>query len=130
MANKSGSGRSAQLTNYKNNKTWERNRIRKLNKTLKTQPNNLQIPLAIKNVSYRRKTPKTPYWSKTKIYQAYLYKYFSGHVNLDIFSTNEKVSIPAQLSHRIKWNFKPLPANEKAMFSLGARAHTRGNQWA
>lgn len=127
---KSGVGRDAQLTNYKNAKVWERNRIRKLLKTQKLQPNNKQVEEALKVVVYRRKTPKTRVWSKTKIHEAQLYKYFSGHVNLEIWSNNDKISIPAQLSHRMKWNYKPLPANEKIMFSLGARAHTRGNQWA
>ena len=130
MANKSGAGRDSQLTNYKNNKTWERNRTRRLTKLLTLQPNNSQIGEALKNIRYRRKTPTTPVWSSSRKYEAYLYKYFSGSVNLEIFSKNEKAAISAQLGHRMKWDFKPLPFSEKSMFALGTRAHTRGNQWA
>lgn len=126
---KSGVGRDAQLTNYKNNRTWERNRLRKLAKTMESQPNNTQVEQAIAGVSYRRKTPKTRVWSKSKIYTAQLFKYFSGHVDLNIFSNNEKTATSAQVSHRMKWDFKPTGVNEKTMFSLGARAHTRGNRW-
>ena len=131
MANKSGGpSKTGQAANYKNNKTWERNRLRKLRRALKRGPDNMQITTALKGVHYRRHTPKAPYWTHTMIRTAVLFKQFSGHFNPEIFSTNEKTAAGAQLGHRMKWTWKVPPTNEKSMFSLGARMHTGGNQWA
>lgn len=131
MANKSGgASKTGQAASYKANKTWEKNRLRKLRRALKRSPDNPQILTAMKGVSYRRKTPTTPTWSHSKIRLAQLFKMFSGHVDLAIFSNNEKIAVPATLSHRMKWDFKAPAANEKTMFSLGLRAHTGGRSWA
>lgn len=131
MANKSGgASKVSQAASYKANKTWEKNRLRKLKRALKAQPNNEQILTALKGVVYRRKTPTVRVWSKTKIQIARLYKTFSGHVDLLIFNNQEKVAHSAQLGHRMKWSYKPPQVNEKTMFSLGARAHTGGRSWA
>lgn len=131
MANKSGgASKTGQAASYKANKTWEKNRLRKLRRALKDHPNNEQIVTALKGVVYRRKTPTVRTWSKTKINIARLYKAFSGHVDLMIFNNQEKVAAAAQLSHRMKWDYKPPAVNEKTMFSLGVRAHTGGKTWA
>lgn len=131
MANKSGgASKTGQAAGYKANKTWEKNRLRKLRRALKRSPDNAQILTAMKGVVYRRKTPTTPQWSASKRRIAQLFKMFCGRVDLAIFSNNEKVSVPATLSHRMKWDFKAPPANEKTMFSIGARMHTGGRSWA
>lgn len=131
MANKSGgASKTGQAASYKANKTWERNRLRKLRRALKDHPNNEQIMTALKGVSYRRKTPTVRIWSASKRRIAELFKMFSGHVDLQMFSNNEKVAVPATLSHRMKWEYKPPQVNEKTMFSIGVRMHTGGNQWA
>lgn len=39
------------------------NRKKKLNRLLKQQPNNEQIKMALLDIHYRRKTPKTKTWS-------------------------------------------------------------------
>jgi hypothetical protein len=133
MANKSGgNSKVSQALNYKNSKSWERNRLRKLRRALKRSPDNPQILAAMSGVVYRRKTPTTPTWSASKRRTAELFKLFSGHVDLAMFSNNEKTSVPATLSHRMKWNYKAPQVNEKSMFWLGTRAHS-GNgerQWA
>lgn len=133
MANKSsGASKVSQAASYKSGKSWERNRMRKLRRALKRSPDNKQILAAMSGVVYRRKTPTTATWSASKRRIAELFKMFSGHVDLAMFSNNEKTSVPATLSHRMKWNYKPLPFSEKSMFSLGTRAHS-GNgvrQWA
>jgi hypothetical protein len=76
------------------------NRKRKLTKLAKQFPNNEQITLALKNISYRRGTPKTSMWSHTSKAWAQMKKEFSkpGH------GSQRKVS-------------------EKEMFKLRARAH-------
>lgn len=131
MANKSGgASKTGQAAGYKANKIWERNRLRKLRRALKDHPNNEQIITALKGVVYRRKTPTVRTWSASKRRIAELFKMFSGHVDLQMFSNNEKIAVPATLSHRMKWNYKPPAVNEKTMFSIGVRMHTGGNQWA
>lgn len=97
MSNKSKSqSRTLQSTKYKTERRWESNRRRKLERALKDNPNNAEaITLALKNINYRRKTPKTSFWSKTNIAIAKVYKEFTGKVNMDMFSSNEKVSLPA-----------------------------------
>ena len=130
MANKSGgASKTGQAASYKNNRTWERNRLRKLRKALKSHPDNKQIAEALKGVVYRRHTPKAPYWTHSMIRTAQLFKDFSGWVNTDIFSTNEKVAGTAAVGHRMKWEWKSTPVNEKTMFSLGTRMHSGGRQW-
>jgi hypothetical protein len=123
MANKSGgASKVSQANNYKTQKLWERNRTRRLKRLLITQPNNEQVLKALGNIHYRRKTPTTPFWSKTRINQARLFKMFCGFVDMNMFSNNEKVSNPALLTKGPYSEFKAPPANEKTMFSLGERA--------
>lgn len=131
MANKSGgASKTAQAASYKANKTWEKNRLRKLRRALGIHPNNEQILTALKGVVYRRRTPTVRTWSKSKIRIAQLYKAFSGHVDPMIFNNQEKVAAGAQLGHRMKWSaYKAPPVSEKTMFSLGVRAHTGEQQW-
>lgn len=50
---------------YKASNRQAVNRKRKLTKLLKEFPNNEQIAAALKNISYRRRTPKTSVWSHT-----------------------------------------------------------------
>ena len=65
MNKSTGSGKSAQAARYKVERKWESNRLKKLTRALKKNPENIQIEEAIKNIAYRRKTPKTPVWSHT-----------------------------------------------------------------
>lgn len=128
MANKSsGASKTGQASNYKTSKLWERNRLHKLTKQLKLQPNNeKQIKAAMSAVKYRRKVPKAPFWSKTRIKLAGLFKTFEGRVNLEMFNNNEKISIPATLSWGPNKDYKAPSVNEKVMFQLGVRAHYQG----
>ena len=122
MANKSGSaGRTAKAAAYKTLKRWESNRRRHLEMQLKRNPNNAaQIELALKNIVYRRRTPLNPTWSSTKRQTAMLYKRFTGVVNMDMFSNNEKLSGPALMTHG-KFKTKSLGRTDR-MFALGTRA--------
>ena len=127
MANKSRSKTAeAAASQYKSNRTWETNRLTKLERALKRNPENKEIELAMKNVVYRRKTPKTRMWSSTKRNTAILFKKFTGKVNLDIFSSNEKISVPALAMHSNVPKVKPFA--QGSMFKLATRAHDgKGN---
>lgn len=121
MANKTSPGRVAQSTSYKNSKRWERNRRKKLQKLLEKHPNNKQIEAALNNIVYRRKTPANPFWSSTRKRLAYLFKLYKGVVHQEIFSNNEKVSLPALLLQGPYSMVKFPNANEKTMFQLSTR---------
>lgn len=123
MANKSGgNSKVSQAANYKATRVWERNRIKKLKRVLKSHPENEQVIKALNNVVYRRKVPKAPYWTHTMIRQAMLFKSFCGAVDMNIFSNNEKLQASARLSAGPYSKIPPPPINEKIMFSFGARA--------
>ena len=72
-----------------------------------------------------RKKPATPYWSHTMIREAKLFKYFTGRVDLAIFSSTETVRANARLhSTRKDWSQVKLPQG-KVSFTLGARVHDK-----
>ena len=72
-----------------------------------------------------RKKPKNPYWSHTMIREAKLFKEFTGHVDLAIFSSTESVRANARLhSTRKDWSQVKLPQG-KVSFTLGARVHDK-----
>lgn len=123
MSNKAGASKVAQSANYKSNKRWERNRLRRLNKLLLEQPNNLQVPEAIKNVRWRRGTPTTPFWTHSMIRQASMFKRYVGKFHVEMFNKNDKISGPALLLSGKYSKLKPPSVNEKVMFQLGTRAH-------
>jgi hypothetical protein len=124
MANKGGgASKTSQANNYKTQKLWEKNRTRRLKKLLISQPNNEQVLKALGNIHYRRKTPTTPFWSKSMIQQARLFMMFCGRVDMNMFSKNEKLSGPALFTKGSRTvGYVVPPANEKTMFSLGERA--------
>jgi hypothetical protein len=130
MANKSGgASKTGQAASYKALKRWETNRKKRLMKLAVEQPNNTQIPAALSGMVYRRKTPTTPFWSSTRIKVAGLFKRYTGKVNMDIFSNNEKVAGPALMVPGPYSKQRYPSVNEKIMFSIGQRAHFGDQQW-
>lgn len=127
MAGKSSSkSQDAYYSMYKTSQRWKSNRERRLKKLLAKHPNNKQIQQAIKDLSYRRKTPGTVgSWSKTNIQIAKLFKQFVGRVDKDIFSSNPKLQAPALMLHG-KQSTKPVAG--KVDFTLAARAHDKRGQ--
>lgn len=126
MANKSGTGKQAQAAAYKTSKRWETNRLRKLLRAQKLNPNNPQIAAALKNIHYRRKTPTNPTWSSSRRRLAILMKEFKGVCHAEIFSTNEKVSVPALgLPGPFSVPTKTKSTSDYSMFSLETRAVVR-----
>lgn len=101
----------------------EANRKRRLTRTLKQQPNNEQVQLALSEPrGHKRKTPKNPYWSHTMIREAKLFKEFTGKMDINIFSSTEATRTNARLhTTRIDWSQVKLPEG-RVDFSIGARA--------
>ena len=130
MAKSRSKTAEANAQQYKTSRRWETNRLRKLERALKRDPNNAQqIELAMKNIVYRRKTPKTKVWSHSARRQAELFKRFVGKVYVDMFSSNEKLSAPALLKAGTVQ--KPSMVSQADMFSLGARVRTTtGSTWS
>lgn len=119
-------GRSKQqqgkYASYKTSQVWAKNRRAKLDKHLKAHPTDEKAVAATKNITYRRKTPKTKVWSATMRATAVLFKMFEGRVNHNIFNANDALRNAAKMSHKGK--IKPF-TGVKSMFSLAARAHDK-----
>lgn len=130
MANKSGgASKTGQAATYKTMKRWETNRKRRLENLLLKNPENKEVELALKNIRYRRKTPTTPFWSSTRRRVAGLFKLYTGRVNMDIFSNNEKVAGPALMVAGPYSKMRYPNVQEKTMFSIGVRARVGAQQW-
>lgn len=108
---------------YKSSKRWETNRMRKLERALKRNPENKQIETAMKNMVYRRRTPTNRVWSHSMRRQAELFRRFVGRVYPDMFSSNEKLSGPALVKAGTAQKAKPF--DQSQMFALGTRAVTK-----
>jgi len=97
------------------------NRIIRLERTLKTQPNNKDVIMALKNTRAHRKTPFKPFWSHSMIYTAKLFKAFNGWVNIDMFKERIKGSVAVPLTKGVRVSTKMVPES-KGMYHLGLRA--------
>lgn len=108
----------------------EANRRRRLERTVKAQPNNEQAKRALTDTKNKRKAPVTQYWTHTMIREARLFKQFTGKMDINVFSSNEVIRANARL-HLNSGDKTKLP-NVKVNFTLGARAHDgKGNLvWA
>lgn len=124
--NKAGKSQENYYARYKANKTWETNRKLRLERALKSQPNNEQIKTALKGMVYRRKTPKTQMWSATWIRTAKLFKEFTGRFDPACMSANADVSRaamqrpgPRTLDKSVKLPTMP----DKSFFSIATRIY-------
>lgn len=124
MAAKSSKSREGYYSAYKASNKWKTNRERRLLKLLKEQPNNKDIPEALANLKYRRKTPKTRMWSKSSKRLAQLIKQFTGSCPHAIFSSNAKLAESTLLALRMRFNPQNLPQGYVS-FTLGDRVVTR-----
>lgn len=122
--NKNADNRYAQ---YKANKTWEKNRKRRLEALLKKQPNNEQIKAALGGMVYRRKTPNTRMWSASWIRIAKLFKEFEGRFDPNIMSANPEVARTAlqrqsKVSAEIlRQKVQSKPVSDRSFFSIETR---------
>lgn len=108
----------------------EANRRRRLERTIKAQPNNEQAKRALTDTKNKRKAPVTAYWTHTMIREAKLFKQFTGKMDINVFSSNEVVRANARL--HLHGNDQTKMPGVKINFTLGARAHDKqGNLvWA
>lgn len=95
MAQKVSKARQNTYASYKIAAKWKSNREAKLRKLMKSNPNNLQIAAALKNVSYRRHTPKSNFWSKSMKNAARILKEFCGRCPHTVFNSNPAVASEA-----------------------------------
>ena len=137
MAIKTSKSAEAYAARYKTTNMYSANRKRKLTRTMKAQPNNKQLALAIKNItSYRRRIPKDSYWSHSMIETAKLYKKFVGVFDKNLFSQkpeDQEAARRARNPNLFPKAKKPVTTKRRINeFSLAARAHdTFGNLvWA
>lgn len=105
---------------------YEQNKKKKLERLIKLQPNNKQLESALKNIRYKRKATKVPFWSSSRKRMAYLYMAFAGKVNLDIFNNNDKISGPALFTKGPHSEYKQKDdTSEFKMFRLSERARDK-----
>lgn len=134
MANKrtSASDKAHHMT-YKTQQIWAKNRRAKLERALKRNPNNLQIVEALKNVTYRRGTPKTSQWSASDIANAQLIKSFCGFCDKNVFHANKDLKLAAwtHIASKRPELITRINSHTKGMFSIKSRAHTKEvSTWA
>ena len=130
MAGKTSASQTAYYARYKAARTWEKNRIARLQRTLKAQPNNKQVEEALKKGPiYRRATPKTSEWSSSWIATAKVVKQFTGIFDRGYMSANQDVAFTAR--SKTKNVGKPVHVDQKHMFSLLARVNlnSKGTTW-
>ena len=118
---RTGKSHASGYARYKTAKQEQLNRLRKLNRAAKEQPNNEQIPLAIKNIAHRRNVPKAPAWSSSTRKIAQLVKAFTGKFSRDYFSTDPKVHASALRVRNENWFKTEIPGPKGSMFSLKER---------
>jgi hypothetical protein len=129
MANKKASkSNEAYFARYKTNNVHAKNRARKLQKLQKEQPNNTQIDAALKDIRYKRRTPKAEVWSHSMIATAKLFKLFTGKVDKGLFHPDPLVQTAATKTRKaaIFDNYKAPVLNQNTMFSIKERAHSNG----
>lgn len=111
----------AEPTNHKGSRT-EANRKRRLERTLKAQPNNKQVELALKDTKTKRKTPIKRVWSHSARYMAQVFKQFCGSAPIALFSTNQKIQQEALQTIKLK-TIVTVPG--KVDFTIRSRAHDK-----
>lgn len=120
MAIKTSKSQTNYYALYKTTRKWEANRKRRLEKTLKAQPNNKQVQAALKSIVYRRRTPTNRVWSATWIRVAKIIKEFEGRFDPQIMSSNPDVARTAMQKNSQNKDFVAL-STTKNFFSLEAR---------
>lgn len=126
MTNKVSKNRQNAYAAYKAVNRWKTNREVKLLRALKTNPNNLQIEAAIKNISYRRRTPKASFWSHSTKKSAQMIKEFCGSCPHAIFSSNKLVAADALSSLGRNKGKSAEKLNKPVDFSIKGRATLSG----
>lgn len=102
----------------------EANRLARLLRTQKKQPNNKQIDSALKTTRIHRKTPVTPVWSASWRRVARLIKLFEGKFNPSIMSSNQELAKTALQNSRELLKVTKT-TSDKDFFCLATRVNLR-----
>jgi hypothetical protein len=121
MAIKTSKSQTNYYALYKTTRKWEANRKRRLEKTLRAQPNNKQVQAALKSIVYRRRTPTNRVWSASWIRAAKIIKLFEGRFDPQIMSSNPDIARSAMQKNSQNKDFVLPPVTTKNYFSLEAR---------
>ena len=126
-AKRGGKAFTAQYSNYKTSGREAKNRLAKLTRLAKEQPNNEQITKALKDIHHRRNTPKVPYWSHQGIALAKIVKHFNGRFDKGWFSADPLLHAAAtHVRNENKFTTKPVASTlPHQMGWLRERAHDR-----
>jgi hypothetical protein len=118
---------TAQYANYKSSGKEAKNRLIKLTRLAKEQPNNTQIASALKDIHHRRNTPKVPTWSHQSIALAKIVRHFKGKFDKGWLSTDPILHAAAThvRNEKIFENYKPVSTPPHQMGWLRERAHTK-----
>ena len=121
---RTGKAHASNYARYKTANTEKTNRLKKLTRTLKEQPNNSQVPLAIKNITHRRKIPVTPLWSHSMVSTAKVVKDFTGKFDKNIFSKDPLIFAAATRTRKESWFNTPskITMPSGSMFAIKERA--------
>jgi hypothetical protein len=119
---RTGKAHSSGYTRYKSANKEVTNRVARLTKLAKENPNNEQLALAIKNVAHRRNTPNTPFWSPTMIQIAKLVKHFTGKFDKNYFSTDPMLYAAATKVRNPNKFLTEIKSPPGSMFSIKERA--------
>jgi hypothetical protein len=110
----------------KSNSNTEANRKRRLERTLKTQPDNKQVELALKDSGSKRKAPGKREWSHSARRTAQVIKLFCGSAPKEIFTSNNKAQ--QDLLQTLASVKVGKPQTGRVDFSVRARAHDKRGQ--
>lgn len=121
MAIKTSKSQTNYYALYKTTRKWEANRKRRLEKTLRAQPNNEKVKQALKSLVYRRRTPTNRVWSASWVRAAKIIKLFEGRFDPQIMSSNPDVARSAMQKNSQNKDFVLPPVTTKNYFSLEAR---------
>jgi hypothetical protein len=124
----------ATKTTVKNQDNAESNRMKRLQRTLKAQPNNLQVQAALKTTRMHRKTPTNAVWSHSWRRVAQLIRSVSGRFDPACMSSNPESARNAMARQGPATAvYKELKFVSTVMapapFSLGARIHSGAASW-
>ena len=109
----------------KSNSNTEANRRRRLERTIKAQPNNKQAQLALGDSKTKRKASNKREWSHSARRLAQLFKLFTGKAPKELFSSNRTIQDEAL---RTISGQRPAVPTQKIDFSIRARAHDKAGQ--
>jgi hypothetical protein len=113
----------------KNQDNAEANRMARLLRTQKTQPNNKQIDAALKTTRMHRKTPVNPAWTSQWRMTAQLFKLFGGRFDPACMSSNVETARNAMARQSVYAAITKAPQYPANAFSIEARLQGGAASW-